>query len=247
LGNFDMDRPVPAAEPYRVSFIFAHPDDEAFTVGGTILKLKQEGAYVDLLCATRGEAGSTGNPPLCTREELPEVREQELKRACTLLQVNSVSLLDYKDKTLKEHVTDLEKDILLHLEKLQPHVVVTFHTNGLSGHPDHIAISQAVTQTIRRNHWPTRLYYVALPESEEVKRARSAHSVKDEDIDVMVSISPYKEAIKKALQAHRTQHQSVESVFPGVIAEDSSQSIPDAQHFIVEWDGSYEKTRTYSL
>ena len=51
--------------------VFAHPDDETFRPGGTLALLARGGVRVQVLTATRGEAGSCGDPPLCTPEELP--------------------------------------------------------------------------------------------------------------------------------------------------------------------------------
>ncbi len=54
--------------------VFAHPDDETFRPGGTLAWLAQRDVRVHLLTATRGEAGSCGEPPLCAPDELPAVR-----------------------------------------------------------------------------------------------------------------------------------------------------------------------------
>ena len=41
----------------RVLVIFPHPDDEAYSCGGTIARLASDGAEVTVLCATDGDAG----------------------------------------------------------------------------------------------------------------------------------------------------------------------------------------------
>ena len=51
--------------------IFAHPDDETFLRGGTLALLACRGMRVQVLTATRGEAGSCGDPPLCTEAGQP--------------------------------------------------------------------------------------------------------------------------------------------------------------------------------
>jgi len=58
----------------RALAVLAHPDDEVFRCGGTPALLARRDIRVHLLTATRGEAGSCGEPPLCTPEELPAVR-----------------------------------------------------------------------------------------------------------------------------------------------------------------------------
>ena len=63
--------------------LFAHPDDESFFVAGTIARYSSAGVSVALVCATRGERGSTAD--LCAIEELPRVREAELGDAARIL------------------------------------------------------------------------------------------------------------------------------------------------------------------
>jgi len=74
--------------------VFAHPDDESFRPGGTLALLARRGARVQVLTATRGGAGSCGNPPLCAPEELPALREAELRCACKALNLLPPILLD---------------------------------------------------------------------------------------------------------------------------------------------------------
>ena len=64
---------------------FAHPDDESFFTAGISCEYTARGARVVLSCATRGEAGTAGDPPLATREELPALRERELRDAAAVL------------------------------------------------------------------------------------------------------------------------------------------------------------------
>lgn len=44
--------------------VFAHPDDETFRPGGTLALLAQRGVRVQVLTATRGQAGSRGESPI---------------------------------------------------------------------------------------------------------------------------------------------------------------------------------------
>ena len=73
--------------------VFAHPDDESFMAAGVACKYAEEGARVALVTATLGEEGGAGDPPVCTKEELPAVREAELRRAVEILGIHSLDLL----------------------------------------------------------------------------------------------------------------------------------------------------------
>ena len=79
-----------------VLFCFAHPDDESFAGAGLACACRAAGDRVVLVTATRGESGSTGTPPLYSREELPARREQELRKAADLLGISDVVLLGSK-------------------------------------------------------------------------------------------------------------------------------------------------------
>jgi len=58
----------------NVLAFFAHPDDETMMAGGALALLARSGARVHYYCATRGEGGETGEPPVCTIPELGDVR-----------------------------------------------------------------------------------------------------------------------------------------------------------------------------
>lgn len=53
--------------------VFAHPDDEAFSVGGTLTHYARRGVRVVLACATRGEAGKITVPGM-TVDDLSTLR-----------------------------------------------------------------------------------------------------------------------------------------------------------------------------
>lgn len=131
------------AVPHDLLLLLAHPDDESFLAGGTVACLAAEGRPAGLVCATRGQAGSLGDPPLATRNTIAQVREGELRDACAVLGLDLVALLDYDDRRLGEADPEaIRRTLVGHLRREQPRVVVTFDPNGVTRHPDHIAISR---------------------------------------------------------------------------------------------------------
>ena len=67
----------------HVLVIFPHPDDETFSSAGTIAHYIDQGVPVTYACLTLGQmARNLGDPPIATRESLPDVREKELEAAC---------------------------------------------------------------------------------------------------------------------------------------------------------------------
>lgn len=187
--------------------VFAHPDDETFRCGGTLALLAQRGVRVQVLIATRGQAGSRGNPPLCAPEELPAVRENELRSACSSLGIQPPLLLDYQDGQLAE--ADLETliaEILAIIRELRPQFMLTFGADGLSGHPDHIAIGQAAAEAFRRAEAVAALYTLAVPRSlAETLDMKQIRAVPDESIALTVDVSAVWDAKMSAIRCHRTQ------------------------------------------
>jgi len=205
-------------------FIFAHPDDETFSSGGTIAKLTNAKHKVILITATKGEAGELGNPPITTRDKVGEVRERELRRAAKILGISDIYFLDFVDgKVRYARNKKLEGKILSILKKEKPDIVVTFDKMGGSNHPDHKAVSRATTKvfgdykkTVRKH---IKLYHTAMPRS-FIKKFESlgagynafgkVRGVKDNDITTVVNIEDTLKTKIKALKEHKTQHQDWE-------------------------------------
>jgi len=187
--------------------VFAHPDDETFRCGGTLALLAQRGVRVHVLTFTRGQAGSCGNPPLCTPEELPTVRERELRCACAALGLQPLRMLDYPDGHLPE--ADPEKmiaEILAVVHAVHPQVLLSFGQDGLSGHPDHIAAGHWVGEAFRRAEDVAALYTVAVPRSlAQALNMHQVHPVPDETIALKVDVSSVWETKLAAIRCHATQ------------------------------------------
>jgi LmbE family N-acetylglucosaminyl deacetylase len=81
----------------KVLVFFAHPDDETMFLGGTFAFLAAKGVEVHFICATRGEGGEMGDPPICSREDLGLIREGELRCAIETLHGASVQFAGYTD------------------------------------------------------------------------------------------------------------------------------------------------------
>jgi LmbE family N-acetylglucosaminyl deacetylase len=191
----------------RLLAVFAHPDDESFRPGGTLALLARRGVRVQVLTATRGEAGSRGNPPLCSPAELPAMREAELCCACTALRILPPRLLNYRDGELdKANPEGLAEQILEVVKEIRPQALLTFGADGLSGHPDHISIGLAAAEAFRRAEEVAALYTVAVPRSlAESLGMKQIHAVPDEAIALTVDVSSVWEAKMFAIRCHRTQ------------------------------------------
>ena len=194
-------------QPERLLAIFAHPDDETFRPGGTLAILARQGVQVQVLTSTRGEAGSCGEPPLCTVDELPCVRERELHCACAALGIHSMRLMDYLDGHLQEANREtLVKRILSVVDEVKPQVMLSFGPDGISGHPDHVIIGGCASEAFQRAAQVAALYTVAVPFSLAQRSGmRQLQPVPDEAIALTVDISSAWDAKQAAMRCHATQ------------------------------------------
>lgn len=201
----------------KIMYVFAHPDDETFTCGGTIAHYATLGYQQILYCATYGDRGKTGNPPVCSPEKLAETRKQELTRAAQILGLDQVILRDFGDGTLHEQpIEKFVQDLVKYLELEQPDIIITFPPAGISGHKDHQVISKATLQAVKQTSFSTKLYYIVIPESIAQNLSYQIHATPDEWVSKVMDVTPYLEKIGRALQEHKTQHLSVERVYPEI-------------------------------
>lgn len=133
-------------ERKRILAIFAHPDDETFLAGGTLAKYAAAGHEVFLLCATHGESGRRGEYEPLSREEFAALRQREMEAAARALGVHPPMFLECADRGLaRECWNSATEEIVRIIRRLRPDVMITFGPDGVSGHVDHIALSQIVT------------------------------------------------------------------------------------------------------
>ena len=171
---------TPGRRPPRLLGIFAHPDDETVCAGGTLARYASAGAEISVVSFTRGGAGQIRDAGAATRATLTAVRERELEAAGKELGLTRTRCLDHPDGGLSE----LDDGVLLEQAKelvseFDPDVVITFGSDGFSGHPDHVAVGAAVTAACfeLRSATAIRLFHCHLPRSRMLLRDRLAEWV----------------------------------------------------------------------
>ena len=210
--------------PHTLLLSFAHPDDESFLAGGTACRYAAEGARVVLSCATRGEAGKAGDPPLCTPAELPVVREHELREAAAILGIAAVHLLGYHDRALDTVPPDrICEQLVALIRRERPAVALTFDPNGANLHPDHVAISRFTSDAVAAAADPR--WFPAQGAAHQVARlvwvagrhpwalARDPDAAAKPGVDFAIDVGPWRARRLAALEAHRTQRPSVQRHF----------------------------------
>jgi len=191
--------------------VFAHPDDETFRCGGLLALLAGRGVEVNLLTATRGEAGSCGDPPLCKAEELAKIRKRELQCACSALGILPPIFLDYPDGNLIEvEEEEAIARITAVARELRPQILITWPADGLSGHPDHKVVSRWTSQVFEEMEKdaeaPNALYHLAVSQSvASALNLTEIHAIPDEEVSLTVDVMPVWKQKRTAIRCHRTQ------------------------------------------
>jgi LmbE family N-acetylglucosaminyl deacetylase len=198
--------------PGPILLVFAHPDDESSSVGGTTAEYARRGVPVDLICATGGEKGTRlGVPP---GVDTATARQAGLRAAAAITGIRDIYLLGYVDGELDsvcpEEVAGRVLDIM---RKVRPQVVITFGPDGISGHPDHVAIGKAATRAfeglVAERNGSRKLNYVTIPESAfataGIGDAGGVATRPDDEITTTIDITEYLDAKIRALEAHSSQ------------------------------------------
>lgn len=155
--------------------VFAHPDDEAFGPCGTLLREVESGTELHLFCLTRGEAGQ--NPD--GLDDLGSERLSEWQKASELIGAFGRWNLKLRDGRLNNTTMILAQQQLLKIitQIIRSHKIpieisfMTFNTNGLTGHIDHIVasrVSSYIFYHLKDKCYPVRnIWYYSLNETQQ--------------------------------------------------------------------------------
>lgn len=144
---------APTLEPFdediaRVLCVVAHPDDMEYGGSAAVAEWTSRGVQVAYLLLTAGEAGIRDQEPA----EVAALRALEQRRACELVGVSDLTILDLPDGLLQPDVATREQ-IARQIRTFRPDAVVctTWELEvgwGLN-HADHRAAGIAVVDAIR--------------------------------------------------------------------------------------------------
>lgn len=263
----------------RLMAVHAHPDDESITTGGLLARCSVAGVVTCLLTCTDGRYGPV-NPDFgraLDPDGLAAVRAEELTAAARELGVSQVHQLGYHDSGMtgssannapqafwNQPIDGLIAQVVAHVRKFRPHVIVTYDPFGGTGHPDHItahriavlaveAAGEAAMFPLAGPAWVVgRLVYPVFPLSamrafiKEAVEQGEPHPMGGVDAEQVnytradaavthkVSISGVYERKRAALRQHRTQ---VGRHYPQLYR--SALARRDYEHFRVAIDRRY--------
>lgn len=226
-----MTNPTEFAPKIAMS-IHAHPDDQEFTVGGTLAKWAAAGCEIISVTITSGDAGS--NDPAKGAEYKPilaELREAEQTAANETLGLKQGIFLRYPDGELEPTIV-LRKELTRLIRQYKPDVVVTgdpqgvFYGNGYINHPDHRAAAQSALYATFPSAG-TRLIFTELLEAGyEPHNVKRVYIHGAEKPDTWVDISFTMDTKIAALKKHVSQvgeWQEMEKVIREWAADDGKE------------------------
>lgn len=198
----------------------AHPDDESYTAAGTIHQNHQKGGSTYLVCATFGERGTSHLKKLLPISELKQLRKKELVRAARFLHISKLHIIGVPDGKVNSYKRILLKQGTALARKYRPEFIISFGSDGISGHQDHIAVGKIARHIAQKLFIP----FVAFALPPRVKdraikwlkvRRRAPHYVRKVTFqapNTKIVINP--SIKKKVLQLHKSQMDN-ENAFTG--------------------------------
>jgi N-acetyl-1-D-myo-inositol-2-amino-2-deoxy-alpha-D-glucopyranoside deacetylase len=230
-------------ETPRLLFVHAHPDDESLTTGGTIAHYTARGAQVHVVTCTLGEEGDVIGDRyrllVATHaDQLGGYRIGELTKALHALGVDELihlggagrwrdSCMPPKPSGHQRRFVDAGDDAVRELvgviDRLRPHVVVTYDPDGGYGHPDHVQAHRVTMGAVGASGWKVPKVYWTVLASSAIRAGLDGLTAvprgwiklphladmgfchADNDIDAVIDAADHAHAKLTALAAHATQ------------------------------------------
>jgi LmbE family N-acetylglucosaminyl deacetylase len=206
-----VDSNVEPPAPKRVMTISAHPDDQEFTIAGTLAKWARAGSEIIAVCITDGDAGS--NDPLhgaAYKPELARLRRDEQRAAGAVIGVKETVFLHQPDGEL-QHTLALRRDLTRLIRQYKPEAVICgdptarFYGNSYMNHPDHRAAADAACDAVFPSAGTRLIFPELLAEGWEPHNVKRLYLHGSEKPDAWIDIAETIEVKIRALRCHRTQ------------------------------------------
>ena len=191
--------------------IQAHPDDQEFTIAGTLAKWVKNGCKVISVIVTSGDAGS--NDPTKGTDYKPilaHLREDEQIAANLVLGIKETAFLHYPDGELVASL-QLRKDLTRLIRQYKPDLVVTsdptrvFYGSDYTNHPDQRAAAEAAVYATFPSSETRLIFTDLLDEGYEPHNVKKLYLHGAEKPDVWVEISETLDLKIAALKKHVSQ------------------------------------------
>lgn len=162
--------------------VWAHPDDETFTSAGILATAVKNGQKVICVTATKGEGG-VQDESRWLASQLGNIRVEELEAGLKILGIEAHHWLDFKDGKCDETDEDGVQQIADLIKQYQPDTILTFGTDGLTGHDDHKAVCAWAVEANKKSGKAT-VYHAAITKEQYEPHMRQL----DEKLNIFFNI-----------------------------------------------------------
>lgn len=213
----DFSLPTKALKKYKkILIIFPHPDDEVLTVGGLTASCRNFGIETIVTVLTKGERGESYIKDV---SDLKSLRAHEMETSFKILGGKRLIQLDLGDGDLENNKKVVKEEIKRIIKVENPDLIITYDLAGLYGHPDHIVLSETITELRTDYHYD--LWYAVLPKRIMKTVTLPEHMARDPNFKskralpthrIFVGVAVLKKI--KALYAYRSQYMSFRNAYP---------------------------------
>jgi LmbE family N-acetylglucosaminyl deacetylase len=192
----------------KILCVSAHPDDNEFTIAGSVAAWTRDGRDVVFCLVTSGGAGTNEHTP--RSEGLVPVRERECWEAARILGVTDVVFLRYQDGVV-EPTLGLRRDLTRVIRRHKPDVVVCgdptvrWYGTEYLNHPDHRAVASAALDAVFPSAETRSIFPELLTEALEPHKVREVLLSGATPPDTWIDIGDTLELKCAALKAHVSQ------------------------------------------
>jgi len=197
-----------SSEFTRILCISAHPDDNEFTIAGSVARWAREGRDVVFCLVTTGGSGTNEHTPDNTG--LIPIRERESWDAAKILGVKDIVFLGYQDGIVEPTIA-LRRDLTRVIRRIRPHVVICgdptmrWYGNEYLNHPDHRAVASAALDAVFPSSETRVIFQELLAEGLEPHKVKEVFISGAVPADTYVDITDTLALKCQALKAHLSQ------------------------------------------
>ncbi|OAI42458.1 hypothetical protein AYO38_02970 [bacterium SCGC AG-212-C10] len=141
--------------------IVPHPDDESYSFGGTLALAARAGWECRVVAVTSGEGGERHDGGPVGASHVAPLRERELRTSCAALGVRQCGFWQLPDGAVSEEA--LRPLVATAVAEREWDLVMTLGADGAYGHPDHLAVHEAVSAAWRSQQGPSSLLFASFP------------------------------------------------------------------------------------
>jgi len=180
--------------------VVAHPADGSFGLGAILDAFITEGARVQVLCLTHGQAWALDVAP----GDLAALRGAALTSAADVLGATRAKLRVNPDGALSEvDQTRLAAQVVAAAESVGAEGLLVFDPAGVTGHLDHVAATAAALLAAETLNLPVLAWTIPEAVAAQLNREFGASFTghRDEDIDLRVTVDRTRQRLASRAQS----------------------------------------------